>query len=89
MTPTAKGTPKVKSENLSDDNSLQKQFRAAVKHALQVEQQGQGGKGAKAKDGRANWDRVATFMMLAQLAFAIVHDVSRNHSGWPMFFAFI
>ena len=36
------GTPEVKSENLSDDDdSLQKQIRAAAKQALQVKQQRQ------------------------------------------------
>ena len=38
---TGKGTPKVKSENLSnDDENLQKQIRAAMKQALQVKHQG-------------------------------------------------
>ena len=37
-----------------------------------------GGKGAKAEDGGANRDQFATFMMLAQLAVAIVHDASRQ-----------
>ena len=48
-------TPKVKGEHLSDDDdSLQKQIRAAVKQALQVKQQGQESKGGKAEDGGAN-----------------------------------
>ena len=54
MTPIGKATPKVKSKHLSDDDdSLQKQIRAAVKQAIQVKQQGQGSKGAKAKEGGA------------------------------------
>ena len=47
MTPVRKATPKVKSELPSDDDSLQKQNRAAVKQAFQAKQPGQGIKGAK------------------------------------------
>ena len=55
MTPTGKATPKLKSEHPSDDDdNLQNQIRAVVKQTLQAKQQGQGGKGGKAKDGGAN-----------------------------------
>ena len=37
----------------------------AVRQAIQVRQQGQGSKGAKATEGGANYDRVVIFMMLA------------------------
>ena len=43
-----------------------------------VKQQGQGGKGAKAKEGGATQDWVATIMTLALLAFALGHDASRQ-----------
>ena len=55
MTPIGKATPKVRNELPSDDDdSLQNQMCAVVKQTLQAKQQGQGGKGAKAKDGGAN-----------------------------------
>ena len=50
----------------------------AVRQAIQVRQQGQGSKGAKAKEGGVNSDRVVLFMMLAQLALATVHGSSRD-----------
>ena len=54
MAPMGKGTPKVKSENISDDDdSLQKEIRAAQKQAFQAKHELQGSKGAKAKDGGA------------------------------------
>ena len=55
MTPVGNATPNVESELPSDDDdNLQKQIRAAMKQALQAEQQGQGIRGAKATDGGAN-----------------------------------
>ena len=79
MTPIGKATPKVKSEHLSDDDDiLQKQIRAVVKRAVQAKQQGQWSKGAEAKEGGANLDRVVIFMMLAQLVLATGHGSSRD-----------
>ena len=76
MAPTGKGTPMVKSENLShDDDSLQKQVRDAVKQALQVKQQGD--RGAEANDG-AKRDWVATLVMHAHLTFVNMYDASRQ-----------
>ena len=63
--------------NHHDDN-LGKQARTSVKHGLQAEQLGQRGRGAKSNDGEACWDKVAIFLMLAQVSFAIVHDASRQ-----------
>ena len=71
----------VKSENFSNDDNddnLQKQTRAAVEHAGPAEPQGRGGKGAKAQDGEAYTDWVASFMMMAQISFAVVHDAPRQ-----------
>ena len=61
----ARPLDEVKNGNFSDsdlDDNLQKQTRAAVKHADQAEQQGREGKGAKTKDGEANRDKVASFI---------------------------
>ena len=47
----------AKSGNLSEDehdDNLQKQTRTAVRHALQAEQLGQGGRGVQSKDGEAH-----------------------------------
>ena len=56
----------------------------AVKQAIQARQQGQGSKGAKAKEGGANLDWVVIFMMLAQLAIATVHGSSHDiKAGGP------
>ena len=79
MKPTGKAQLKGKSEHLSDNgDSVQKQIRAAVRQAIQVKQQGQERKGAKAQKGGANLDRVVIFMMLAQLAPATVQSSSRD-----------
>ena len=54
--------------------------------AIQVRQQGQGSKGARANEGGANLDRVMTFIILAQLVLATVHGSSRNIKvGGPCF----
>ena len=50
----------------------------AVRQAIQVRQQGQGSKGAKATGGGANSDRVVIFMILAQLVLATVHGSSHD-----------
>ena len=85
-TPIGKGTPKVKSENLSDDDSLQKQIRAAVKQALQVKQEVQGAQGYKDKRRRGK----------LRLVRDLDHEYpnclryrERRQSGWPMSFALI
>ena len=57
----------VKSENFSDgdiDDNLQKQTCAEVS--------------AKTKDGEAFRDWVASFVLLAQVSFAVVHVASRQ-----------
>ena len=55
MTPVGKAKPKVESELPSDDDvNLEKQIRATVKHAIQLEQQGQGAKAQRPKKGGAN-----------------------------------
>ena len=54
--PTGWRMPQDKSENRSGnhhDDNLRKQACTAVKHALQAEQLGQGGRGAESKDGEA------------------------------------
>ena len=71
VTPIGKATPMIKSLHLYDDDSLQKQIRAVVKQAVQVKQQEQGSKGAKAKDDGASW--AVIFMMLAELVLATRH----------------
>ena len=50
----------------------------AMRQAIQVRQQGQESKGARAKEGGANLDRVVTFTMLAQLVIETVHGSSRD-----------
>ena len=50
----------------------------AVRQAIQVRQHGQGGKGAKAREGEANSDRVVIFRILAQLVLATGDFSSRD-----------
>ena len=93
MTPIGEGTAQAKSGNFSDDDlddNLQIQTRAALKHAVQAEQQGQGGKGAMAKD---DLDILRRGRDLHDAGPAQLRGRARrflpNQSGWPLFFAFI
>ena len=81
-TPTGEGTPQAKSAKLSDDDhddDLRKQTRAAVKHAVQTEQQGR----CKLRAGCDLHDGGP----------ALFRDRARrfppNQSGWPMCFALV
>ena len=90
MTLTGKGTPKVKSENFSDDDDiLQKQIRAAVKHALQAGTGRQGRKGqrrqGKKKPGRDLHDADPARILYRARRF----QTKQRESGWPVLFALI
>ena len=68
-------------------DNLQEQIRAVAKQTLQAKQQGQGGKGAKAKDGGGKLRPGRDLMMLAQLVLATVQGSPRDIKvGGPCFF---
>ena len=79
MTPIGKATPKVKNELSSDDDNLQKQFRAVVKQTPSGETARTGRQGCEGQRRRGQVEAgVATFMKLAQLAFANAHTASET-----------